>query len=145
MVSPGSVLIEYVSLAAFMYDASSGNPFFAASSITMLQHQPGFLKYEAAANKWSINPKVADPYLSCCPIDMVSKKLEVYPREQQKVLMVIACLGSHSTKTMIEAALQEDATESLEKLVDKAKLKFCEMDKIIKNCKLKNGNSKPTM
>jgi predicted ATPase len=55
---------------------------------------------------------------------MVAQKLQVYPRDQQKVLMVIACLGSHSTQSMIETALQEDAADSLEQLVMKGKLVF---------------------
>ncbi|KAL3918679.1 MAG: hypothetical protein SGILL_004124 [Bacillariaceae sp.] len=116
-------------LAEFMHLSSSGNPFFVSSSISMLQHQPRFLNFDKEAGKWSINTEVAEPYMSTCPIDLVAKKLEVYPRGQKKVLMVVACLGSHSTQTMIEAALQEDASESLEHLVSKSKLVFDEKEK----------------
>lgn len=117
------------SLAEFMFQASCGNPFFFSSSITMLQQEPRFLSYDNKTVTWSLNAENAETYLSSCPIHLVSKKLQVYPRDQQKVLMVIACLGSHSTQTMIEAALQEDATEPLKRLVNKGKLLYDEEEK----------------
>lgn len=121
--------VQSASLSDFFFQASCGNPFFVWVTVAMLQEQPRFLNYNKETNSWSLSPENADTYLSSCPIDMVTKKLEIYPREQQKVLMVVACLGSHSTKSMIEAALQENATEPLKKLVHKGKLVFDEEEK----------------
>ncbi|KAG7374607.1 multi-sensor signal transduction multi-kinase [Nitzschia inconspicua] len=120
---------QSASLAGFMHQVSCGNPFFVASSVKMLQEEPRFLNYDKEANTWSFKPENAEAYVSTCPIDLVTKKLECYPREEQKVLMVVACLGSHSTHNMIEAALQEDAAEPLTKLVEKGKLKFDKVEK----------------
>jgi predicted ATPase len=117
------------SLAEFLFQASCGNPFFVSSSIIMLQQEPRFLSYDKKAATWSLSEENAEAYMSSCPIHLVSKKLQVYPRDQQKVLMVVACLGSHSTQTMIEAALQEDATDPLKRLVHKGKLLYDDDEK----------------
>eukprot|EP00539_Tryblionella_compressa_P018743 CAMPEP_0178860114 /NCGR_PEP_ID=MMETSP0747-20121128/1570_1 /TAXON_ID=913974 /ORGANISM="Nitzschia punctata, Strain CCMP561" /LENGTH=1094 /DNA_ID=CAMNT_0020526545 /DNA_START=320 /DNA_END=3604 /DNA_ORIENTATION=- len=113
---------QSTSLADFLYDCSSGNPFFIDHCIYTIKHEPRFLNYDKEKNSWSINSDVAGNYISTCPIDLMTKKFETYPREQKKVLMVVACLGSHSTQRMIEAALQEDVTSPLKILVKKGKL-----------------------
>lgn len=121
--------VQAKALADFLFQASCGNPFFVSSSITMLQQEPRFLSYDKKAATWSLSAENAEAYLNSCPIHLVSRKLQVYPRDQQKVLMVISCLGSHSTQTMIEAALQEDATDPLKRLVHKGKLLYDEEEK----------------
>jgi predicted ATPase len=119
---------QALSLAAFFHENSSGNPFFVTNFIRTVQKEHRFLDYDKETNKWTVSPTNLDCYMTSCPIDLVQRKLESYPREDKKVLMVVACLGSHSTQRMIEVALQEDATESLMKLTKNGKLVHNEKD-----------------
>eukprot|EP00529_Nitzschia_sp_RCC80_P008808 CAMPEP_0113485310 /NCGR_PEP_ID=MMETSP0014_2-20120614/24417_1 /TAXON_ID=2857 /ORGANISM="Nitzschia sp." /LENGTH=1205 /DNA_ID=CAMNT_0000378951 /DNA_START=205 /DNA_END=3822 /DNA_ORIENTATION=+ /assembly_acc=CAM_ASM_000159 len=122
------------SLAKFIHLNSNGNPLFLTMSMQTMQREPRLVHYDKETDVWSMNKEVADQYVSQCPIHLITKKLETYPREQQKVMSVASCLGSHATQTMIEAALQEDVDESLQTLVAKRKLVFDEKEKTYSIC-----------
>lgn len=116
-------------LARFVFEHSSGNSFFVAETLRMVQQEPRFLRYDDKTLTWVVNSDVADQMCAQCPISFMERKLRTIPREVQKIFMVASCLGSNINERLIRVALQEPVEERFAKIVEHRKFLYDERSK----------------
>jgi len=114
------------SLASFVFSHSHGNAYFAVESLRMLQQESRLLKYDGEKKTWLVNHDIADRMMDYCPQNFIEKKLQIMPRDIQKVFVAASCLGCNITERLLEIALQEPLRGRLQELVKKGEFRYNE-------------------
>lgn len=117
------------SLATFIFSHSAGNAYLSVESLKMLQMDSAALTYDTETKSWDFNPNVCCKSASYCPLEFMDRKLRSLPRDDQKLIMAAACLGSNITERLLEVALQEPAGDRFQQLVKRGKLSYNETRK----------------
>jgi len=90
----------------------------------MLKSDSTALTYDANQKSWGYNSDVCYQLPNHCPKTYVQRKLQSLSRDNQKILMAAACLGSSISERLLEVALQEPVRKRFQELVNKGRLSY---------------------
>jgi len=95
-------------LAGLVHEKTAGNPFFTIEFFTALAEE-GLLAFDHVRGRWSWDlERIQNKGYTENVIDLMLGKLQRLPAETQRVIQLMACLGSNASPSTLAAILDQD-------------------------------------